>query len=138
MQDIIICKEEAQAQIKKFAKAWGLYDAKAVISGGKESSIPMEVSDLLLANVMTGGISFSADGKKISMEISDPIEGLENLEFSRKLRASDIREIQEMPDSEQPRGIAQACTDITDYQLSELTSRDMGTLACITAHISFS
>jgi len=136
--EIKICKETAEEQIAQFGKAWGLYDAKAIISGGKESSIPDDVRELFLANVMTGNVEFLEDGKKVVLNLSTPLDDLDKLEFKNKLRAHHIREVRELPEEDQPLHIACACTGVGAGKLSSLTSRDSAVLTAVTVYISFS
>ena len=136
--EVKLCKETAQEQIRQFGKAWGLYDAKAVITGGKESSIPEEVRDLMLANVMTGDIEFIDDGRKIIQHLSSDILGLDKLVYARKIRRHNLRDLMDLAQDEQAVALASACTDVPLPKFAELTSRDNAVMMAITAYISFS
>ena len=136
--EVKLCKETAKEQIKQMSVAWGMYDAKAIISGGTESSLPEEMRDLLLANVMTGDVEIQDNGKKIVQHLHSDIDGLDKLVFARKLRRADLRNIQDLPEADQSLAIAEICTDAPKHKLADLTSRDSTVLTVITGYISFS
>ena len=133
-----LCKETAEQHIQQMARAWGMLDAKAVISGGKDSSIPPEVRELFLANVMTGDIEIQDNGKKIVQRLHSGISGLDKLVYARKICRHNLKDIQNLPEMEQAGAIAVACADVPEPTLSNLTSRDTATMSAIAVYITFS
>ena len=147
--EVKLCKETAEKQLQEFTQAWGLYDAKAIISGGKESSIPEDMTDALIAGLMTGVVEI--EGKNVVHHLTEPIpsttprsgdvvdEGTCKFTYRRTaIKKHMLTIISEKPVEDQVIALAQLVSGASDYEISELCMRDLGITAAIATYISFS
>ena len=147
--DVKLCKETAEKQLQEFTKVWGLYDARAIISGGTESSIPSEMTDALMAGIMTGVVEI--EGKNVVHHLAETIpsttprngdvidEGTTKFTYRRTaVKKHMLTLIAEKPPEDQVLALGQLVSGATDYEISELTMRDLGITAAIATYISFS
>lgn len=140
MKKPTICRKEAEKQIQQFKDANGFEDPKAVVSDGKESSLPAEVTTMLLANIMAGHTEIVDGGKKIIHHLREPIDDRKTVEFvPRRMKHHEIRDAQNegTTDEEKMMGLIRAYAGLSTYEFSMLVGKDTEALAAIVMHLNF-
>jgi hypothetical protein len=133
-----LCEEVALEQLDAFKEAWGYFDPKAVRSGGEESSMDPQAEDIIVAGIMAGAVEIIESGKVVKVNLSSPVDELSFIEFRNHIKVRDVRtDATKKGVKGEEDVILQACTGLSDYQLSELTSRDYATVGSVAAFISF-
>lgn len=135
-----ICREEAEKQIQMFKDANGFEDPRAIVSGGAESSLPEEVTMMLLSNIMMGHTEITDNGKKIVHSLRSPIGERNIVEIKpRRIKQHELRSAQAEATTEEEKitGLIQVYTGLTAYEFSELAGKDVDSLAAIVLYLNF-
>lgn len=135
----VICKETAEASIAQFKAAWKFEDPKEIVSGGRDSSIPEEMSVMMTSNIMMGHIEISPDGKVVKYNLRDSVGERTSIEFKQKrLKNHMVRDLKDASDElDALAGLLEIMCDVSKYEFSELDGRDTTALLAIMSYVNF-